>query len=351
MEYIERELLPAPDMLVSGGNFNFGTFSTQFLKVNPLDARRPLGFKAPGCLIRYRLKEWQAFQLGNQRWFILTVLYNARFSGLAQFIAYDRQAKKRYAFSRTLVPGVINVPPSLWDGRQSYSHSGNSIEFISRLEMGRFYINVSLKGDKAVPPVAAHFEALHEDCMAEPIVVAIPFGENRGMYSHKCLMPMKGEMYVGGEKTEFNRDESFAIIDDHKGFYPYIMKYDWVTAAGVNGSGQLCGFNLTDNQSIDPDMYNENCLWIDGRLHLLPPVKFSRPDGDEGRWQIKDRFGMVDLSFQPVAMNEINVNALAIRVRYRGPFGYFNGFVRNRYSESVVFDGFWGMGENKYVRG
>ena len=319
--------------------------------VNPLDAKRPLGYAAPKALVRYRLKEWQAFQLGNRRWFILVVLYDARFSNLAQFIAYDRQEKKRYMFSRTLLPGAVQVPPSLWDGRQSYNRGGDLIEIISRLELGRFYINVRLKGGRDLPPIEARFEALHDEGRVEPIVVAIPFGGNRGVYSHKCLMPMQGHMSIRGQETEFLRNESFAIIDDHKGFYPYIMKYDWVTAAGFNSAGQLTGFNLTANQSTNPEKYNENCLWVDGRLHLLPPVKFSRPAGDADRWLIRDRYGKVELSFQPVSMQEINVRAAVIRIRYRGPFGYCSGFIRDRYGARHEFDGFFGMGEDKYVRG
>jgi len=350
-EYVQRDLLTVPDKLVSGGRFNFGTFKTQFPSVNPLDAKCPFGARVPRPLASFRLKEWQAFQLGNERWFILTVLYNARFSGLAQFIAYDKETGKSYVFSRTLPPWTIRVPASIWDGRQHYRQEGNSIEIISRLELGRFYINVRLEGIKGLPPMEAHFEAIHEDGMVEPVVVSIPFGANCGMYSHKCLMPMRGHMSIDGEEAEFKKGNSFAIIDDHKGFYPYIMHYDWATAAGLNSNKQLTGFNLTDNQSLDPERYNENCLWIDGRLHLLPPVKFSRPDGAGGKWLIKDRYGMVNLAFQPVSMHEINVNAAIIKIRYRGPFGYFSGFIRDRYGVRTGFDSFFGMGEEKYIRG
>jgi hypothetical protein len=125
-------------------------------------------------------------------------MYNARFSCLAQFIAYDKHLKKKYYFSRTLLPGSVNVPASLWDGRQSYRKGKNSIEIISRLETGRFYINISLKGEKELPDIEGNFEALHEDGMVEPIVVAIPFADNRGMYSHKVYAD-EGQMTVQGE--------------------------------------------------------------------------------------------------------------------------------------------------------
>ncbi len=350
-DYSPRPLLPAPEMLVTGGKYNFGTFSSQFKKVNPLDADKPLGMWLPRAALSFRLKEWQAFQLGNDRWFLLAVLYNAKISALAQFIAYDRVNKRKYMFEKILPSWIVKVPGSLWQARQSYQDKNSFLEIVSQLDRGRFYINVKIKRQAATPDIEAHFELFHDEGLVEPIVVSIPFGSNRGMYSHKCLMPMQGTMTIGGEKTVFQRSNSFAIIDDHKGYYPYRMRYDWVTAVGYSPEKQLIGFNLTDNQSIDPEKYNENCLWVNGKLSLLPAVKFSRPQGDEGEWYIKDRFGLIDLTFKPESMGEINMNLLVMKVRYRGPFGYCNGYIVDRDSRRVEINDYFGMGEDKYIRG
>ncbi len=349
-EVAGRELKPAPDSLVESGKFNFGTFSSQFRKVNPLDADNPLGMWLPKPLLSFRLKEWQAFQLGNKRWFILAVLYNAKFSALAQFIAYDKETKKKYVFDRMLPSWKIKVPGSLWDAQQCYRDKDNFLEIVSKLEQGRFYIRVSINDQKDLPDIKADFEIFHDTGLVGPIVVSIPFGVNRGVYSHKCLMPMQGKMSIGDEKIEFRRQESFAIIDDHKGYYHYVMKYDWLTTAGYDQK-KLTGFNLTDNQSTDPEKYNENCLWCDGKLHLLPPVKFARPDGVEGNWLIRDKYGRVELIFTPVSMGKIDMNLLLIKVKYFGPFGYVNGFIKDENGNKVIFDGYFGMGEQKYVRG
>lgn len=349
-EVVGRELKPVPDSLIEGGKFNFGTFNSQFKKVNPLDADNPLGMWLPKPMLSFRLKEWQAFQLGNKRWFMLAVLYNAKFSALAQFIAYDKETKKKYVFDKMLPPWEIKVPGTLWDAQQCYRDKDNFLEIVSKLAQGRFYIHVSINDQKDLPDIEADFEMFHDEGLAEPIVVSIPFGVNRGVYSHKCLMPMQGSMTIGGEEVGFTRQESFAIIDDHKGYYPYAMKYDWVTAAGYD-QGKLTGFNLTDNQSIDPEKYNENCLWYDGKLQLLPPVKFERPGGVESDWLIRDKYGRVDLSFKPETMNKIDMNLLLIKVKYFGPFGYVSGFIKDMNGSKVIIDRYFGMGEQKYVRG
>ena len=350
-EYVERGIRPAPESLVTGGKFEFGTFNSQFKQVNPLDAHRPLGAWLPRPLLAARLKEWQAFQFGNNRWFMLAVLYNAKVSALAQFVIYDKEKETKYLFERLVPSWQVKIPASIWDASQSWQDKDNRIEIISALSTGRFYINVKVRGYKDLPDIDAHFEAFHDRGAVEPIVVSIPFGRNRGAYSHKCLMPMQGSLVLGGERIEFLRTESFAIIDDHKGFYPYVMQYDWVTAAGYDEKGRLIGFNLTDNQSTDPEKYNENCLWLDGKLHLLPPVKFDRPGGVDGDWIIRDRYGMVDLAFKPVSMGAIDMNLLVLRVKYFGPFGYCSGTVKDRSGNSTVFNCYFGMGEKKYIRG
>ena len=350
-EYTERLIRPAPENLVSGGKFEFGTFSSQFKQVNPLDADRPLGAWLPRPLLDGRLKEWQAFQLGNSRWFMLVVLYSAKVSALAQFVIYDKERSKKYLFEKVSPAWKVKVPSSIWDAVQSWHDKDCRIEITSALAKGRFYINVQIADYKDLPDIEAHFEAFHDEGLVEPIVVSIPFGKNCGMYSHKCLMPMQGSLVLGGDRIEFLRTESFAIIDDHKGFYPYAMHYDWVTAAGYDEKGRLVGFNLTDNQSTDPEKYNENCLWLDGKLNLLPPVKFDRPQGVDGEWIIHDRYGRVDLAFKPVSMGTIDMNLLFLRVKYFGPFGYCSGTVKDRQGNSVVFNQYFGMGEKKYLRG
>ena len=150
-DYSGRDLLTAQESLVEEGKFHFGTFRNQFRKVNPLDAKLPLGLAASRPFLAFRLKEWQAFQLGNERWFVLVVLYNSKVSALTQFIAYDKENKKKYIFEKILPAWKINVPASIWDESQSYRDKDRFIEIVSQLAKGKFYINVKVKGDRTSP--------------------------------------------------------------------------------------------------------------------------------------------------------------------------------------------------------
>jgi hypothetical protein len=163
-------------------------------------------------------------------------------------------------------------------------------------------------------------------------------------------MPMEGILHIDRKSVAFEKGKSHMIVDDHKGYYPYVMKYDWITGAGYNEQGQLVGFNLTDNQVKTPEKYNENCLWVDGKIHLLPPIKVSRPAGVEKEWLISDRYDRVKLFFIPAANTRVDINLLFIRSDYHGPYGYFKGFIKDDDGNKVILDGLFGMGEKFYLR-
>ena len=141
------------------------------------------------------------------------------------------------------------------------------------------------------------------------------------------------------------------MMDDHRGFYGYVMRWDWLTTAVRPAGGPWVGLNLTRNASRDPQQYNENACWIDGRCHALPPVDFERSlNSGAERWVVRDDQGQVDLTFNVDVPGDLRLNALVIESRYRGPFGRINGFVRLAGVDPVEFDDVFGMGEEFYLR-
>eukprot|EP01034_Spumella_vulgaris_P036424 gene36424-44926_t len=183
------------------------------------------------------------------------------------------------------------------------------------------------------------------------MVVCNPFSADSVMYSHKCLMPAEGSLTIGNdEPIRFDLATSQMIIDDHKGYYPYITTYDWVTGLGFTKDKKLIGFNLTHNQVTSQNKYNENCLWLDGVLHPLPPISILRPDGHTGLWHVRDAHDMVNIDFTPVTHTSVNVNYGVICSEYEGPYGTYNGYLRTANGEKVLIEDMFGMGEDFYLR-
>jgi hypothetical protein len=184
-----------------------------------------------------------------------------------------------------------------------------------------------------------------------PNEVCLPLGRGRALWTHKSLTPLDGTLTLDKQRITFERATSYALADIHKGFYPYITKWNWATGGGRDEQGHLIGFNLTNNQVRDPERYNENCLWMNGRLSLLPPVTFSYDERDlHAPWTIRSQDGQVDLTFRAEAIRTVNLWALVIRSRYRGPFGAFNGTLKDESGASVAIKDLYGMCEDFYLR-
>ena len=166
------------------------------------------------------------------------------------------------------------------------------------------------------------------------------------MYSQKGCMAVEGELSIGDQRVQFRSSDSFLLMDDHKGYYPRIMRWDWVTGGGFDARGRRIGVNLTRNDSIDPERYNENCVWVDGRVQLLPAVTFRRrPELTPEVWEIRDRNGEVEVDFEIELDGHVRVNAVVVQSRYRGPFGRLRGQVAG-----IELDGLFGMGEDFYLK-
>jgi len=343
----QRAVTPPPRELATGGQPNFGTFSGPIERVNPLDIPNPLGVKLPRALNNLRLKEWQAFQIMSPEWFICLAVYNTKSLGTAIVMAYNRTQDRLYRYERLVPAPLLKIPAGLDDSYCYYHGPGFRIDILNELKQDRFRVAFAAKNFKGLPDINASFVARH---VTEPIVIVQPFGPNRPLYSHKALMPAEGHLIMNGRESVFEPGASCMIVDDHKGFYPYTMRYDWVTGCGYDAQGRLIGFNLTDNQVKDHSRYNENCLWLDGKMIPLPPIKVSRPDGVLGTWQARDEYDQVKIDFKPLKDVPININLGLIVTRYHGPTGLISGTIQSPDGQLISFDGLPGMGEQKYIR-
>lgn len=341
-----RQLQAARPALVEGGTTTFGTFDGPFTRVNPLDARPWGGIPVPRFLKSMRLKEWQAFQLSTDRYFVCIALFNAKSLALAQIKIYDRANHKKVLFERKVAPWAFEVADGLLNSVTRYVGPGASLVFHNRLDDDRIEIELDVEAGSDWPAVKGSIVVDAEHIT--PQVVSIPFGRNHGMYSHKCLMPARGSLQIGDEVVSL--DDAFAFMDDHKGYYPVQMRWDWLTAGARTPHGELVGINLTHNQSIDERRYNENCAWVGGELHLLPPVRFARETRESREtWRITDAEGGIDVRFDVEMPSRVDINALVIASKYSGPYGNLSGFVTTEDGRLAV-DGWFGMGEDFYLR-
>ena len=336
-----------PSRLVEDGRQRLGRFDGPVARANLIDARY-LGLPRP--LRWWRLKEWQAFQIANPRLFVNVALFDAKLMALLQVKIYDRVLGCKHLHERRLRPGAFRVADQLLDSSTGYQDRRGLLGFDNRFDVGRVDIAIDVPETRDCKRMCGRL-VVHVDRGASQ-VVSLPFAADVGMYSHKGMFPVEGELRVGDETHRFALADALALMDDHKGYYPYVMRWDWVTGTSRDAGGRALGFNLTRNQCRDADRYNENCAWIDDRIGRLPAVHFARENARlPGEcWRIKDLAGRVDLRFEPTVPGDVQINALVVESRYRGPFGLFTGRLEPEGLDAIEVDGWFGMGEEFWLR-
>jgi hypothetical protein len=340
---------PVP-RVVTDGEFNLGCYTKPFQLTNMLDVERPYRYRLPRLIKYFRLKEWVAFYLGDSRHFFMTTLYDAKSAAIAIFQGYDRQTKRSFGFRHLIPGGILRFGPSL-DGTRLAFHGGRDfLDYHVKLSEGVIGVRVGHRGGRSSPSFSGSMTLTWNDRQTAMESVCLPLGLNRAMYTTKALMPLNGRFRIDKETFDFSGSDAMGVLDDHKGYYPYRLRYDWVAGFGLDGKGRRVGFNLVDNQVRDPEKDNENCMWIGGRTFSLPPVRVTRPRGVYEEWIIQDTEGLVDLTFQPETRNDLRINLLFARSDYSGPFGTFKGFVRNGEGERIDASMVYGIGEKKYLR-
>jgi len=322
------EVKHAPKSVVEDGCPILGSFDQSIENVNIFDMKSHW----PQFIRNMRLKEWEAFQLANEDYFILGAIYDIKIATINILVIYDRRLKKVHKFQETAFLKKAKLSKGLRKTTNEFKIKEFDFKIDNNIQEGSIKIGIKIKDQVAID---VEFTNVND-----PLVVVMPFSPKHILYSHKEIMKASGKMILCGEENVFG-EGAIGIIDDHKGQYPYNMKYNWVTGC-IMDQGKVQGFNLTKNQIINQEIYNENCLWFDGKVKTLPPVEFEL---FKDKWLIKDKEGLVNIKFILENSFGINIKAGLVAVDYTAPFGLFEGQIAGQ-----KIDGFFGMGEDKKYR-
>jgi len=342
----KRQSLPTPKSLIENGKAVFGTFNKEFEIMELLDCKRPIGILFPGFLKKYRLTLWEAAEVHLDYGVLLSVVCDMGIFGMTLNVFYDKRKKKVYSWCTNLSSSDTIIAPNLLNGNISEAKTKYSaIKFLNNFQDGK----CSFSG--------AHVDKINKieydfdlERVSLPSIVSIPFGPNKPLYTQKDFFKAKGRLVLNDEVFE-SSDHTTAIIDDHRGYYPYRAHYDWLTTMGrsVNSEERYFAFNLTHNQSIDQENYNENLIWFENKTSLLPPVKFLH--NTEGNvWTIRDEHDMVDITFQIEDRYRMETHAGVVDINYHVAFGEIKGYIRDTDGTKYILDGMMGMGEDKNLR-
>lgn len=339
----KRKAVATPDNVIDAlGNCHFGTFDKEFVNMDFLKVNKPSAL--PNFLNKSRLTLWEATEINMGDIVLLTAVCDMALFGTALTVLYDRRTKKCTCWQEMLFPASkAEISKNLINGAETVSHGKKvKLRYVNNFQRGEAIVNGHAENKTDTVDYRVKLTRV-----SLPSIVNIPFDANRPLYSQKDLFKVEGYIDFNGER--FYADEnSAAIIDDHRGYYPRRSHYDWVTTLGrkeIDGKMQYFGFNLTRNQSINQDDFNENLIWFEGKTTLLTPVVFKHET--DTLWHVVDTHGMVDLTFDIGDEFLMKLTTGIINIDYHITFGELSGYVCDPDGNKYTLDGMVGIGEDK----
>jgi hypothetical protein len=348
-----RNVEPTPDKMVEkDGTINFGTFRTPFRHANILDASLySSSRKVPAFWKKFRLKEWQHFGIITPTHYFGMVIFDAKFMGVSFFYAYDRNENKRFEHSAQLPGRASQVASQVYDGSCEFSKKGYLLYFENRLKDGFHKIIIDIHGKKNLPAVKGEIKIFEDLNIIEPLVQVSPVTSFRPFYTHKVAAPAEGVIKLGPKEIIINRKQDVALMDEQKTYYPYVSFWKWATAAGYSEYGELLAFNLCQNMISDDEDFNENCMWVDGKIHCLKAARFKfEEDNVLHPWEVRTQDGYMDLLFTPSGQRAEKINAGVIVSDFHQPFGMYNGRFKDVNNRIYPLTNLFGLAEHHVTR-
>ena len=346
-----RNIKITPERIVEkDGLIHFGSFRMPFQNANILDAKL-YSLPVPGFWKNFRLKEWQHFGIVTPTHYFGMVIFDAKMGGFSFFYVYDRLNNSRFEHERQTYGKSFNVAKQPYNDVCRFEAKGYRLCFENKLSQGFHQISIDIESDGERPAVKGDI-TIHEDLnVYEPLVQVSPITQKRPFYTHKAAVPASGSIMTGSQKIVLDRNECVALIDEQKTYYPYFSFWKWATAAGYTNDGKLLAFNLCQNMIGDDEDYNENCFWMDGKIHYLKAARFDFGDVMQP-WKMKTTDGKLVLSFIPQGerAQKTNIAGGLILSDFHQPFGLYNGRFTENESGSHPIQDFFGLAEHHVTR-
>ena len=367
----KRRSVPTPkDLVDENGKVVFGTFDKEFETMELLRAKKPT--RAPQFLNKFKLTLWEATEVHLKNGVLLAVVCDMGIFGKQLNMFYDKRTKTVYCWDTQQKSKLTTIAPNLINGAVAEVQTDvGFVKYINNFEKGEAklsgkhvgkclistpeeYVKSTGWKDKFGEATIEYDFQLKRVSLPSNVSIPFPYSDNRTLYSQKDLFKAEGKLIINGEEMITDED-SAAIIDDHRGYYPRKAHYDWVSTMGtinINGEKKMFGFNLTHNQSTNEEDYNENLIFLEGRTSLLPPVKFTRSIESKdfvnfSEWTVKDEHDMVNLKFKVYGVNPMIMHAGVVNIDYYVAWGELEGYLRDEDGTKYVLDGMMGIGEDK----
>ena len=294
-------------------------------------AKRPLPVydrkKVRGGLTR--LKEWDYYYVGNDRFGVALTIADNSYMGLdsISFLSFEgepweitKSPMSPFPMGRTGLPAASAVGIA--------ASSGKKHAILFQTAEGRRQLTAHMDDFKDGLPIDVRLTLTDEP--EESMVICTPFDKPGHFYYNQKINCMRacGAVRIGEEEYPFRPDSSFGVLDWGRGVWTYHNTWYWGSASGLV-DGVDFGFNIGYGFG-DTSAATENMLFYSGKAHKLSRVDFGIPmrDGKEdylAPWRFTSDDGRFEMEFLPVIDRASCTDVKLIKSDQHQVFGRFTG--------------------------
>jgi len=284
-----------------------------------------------------RGKEWDFYQISDGTYMVQITFANISIGGYAglTFARVDGK-EKRVIGSTSFYLGGKNkyILPANGDVPNKFEFKNKNYYFFEDTTNNKRVLE--FKGVAQGKTVEAKFEMdLFEN--HENISIVTPFKNRQNCFfltMKQNSMPTSGYFKFGDETINFNKENTFAILDWGRGLWPYKSVWYWGNGSTYitdkDGNKHIFGFEITWGIG-DESNATETCIFYDGKAHKFGSIDvdvFPKPDKYLEPWHFVSEDGRFNMTMTPDYDHHSDMNVLKIlRMHSHQVHGKWNGFV------------------------
>jgi len=325
------------------GRARFGVFAEPIDTVNhtDFDLRTPMGRKAGA------LAKWLGFNqfeflggLGPDVAFGVAIA-NVRYAGTGFAYVQDRKTGTRTECSTTRPLGMgfdfVQTP-----------ETGTS-----RLTSGALRVEMTGEGGRRrLRAVGKNIDidAIFEEGDMTPLRICTKAGATGWVYARKTAgHTVRGTLKWDGRTLDLEAADVLGHHDWSAGYMRRETFWNWGCLAGRLQDGRVVGMNVSCG--VNETSFQENCFWVDGRLHRLPPVHFDYDLDDlHGQWRLTDEQGRIELEFTSEGAHGERIQGGIVASNFTQLLGHYTGWLVTDDDELVKVSELPGYAEWHYAK-
>ena len=276
-----------------------------------------------------RLKEWDYYYVGNDRFGVALTIADNSYMGLdsISFLSFKGTPWEITKSPMRVFPmGKTKLPASSVEGVTAISGKGYAMEF--RVEDGKRFLTAHMEDFLDGKPIEIELTLEREP--QESMVICTPFYKPAHFYYNQKINCMRasGTVKLGDSVYEMEPDTSFGVLDWGRGVWTYHNTWYWGSASGLV-DGVDFGFNIGYGFG-DTSAASENMLFYAGKAHKLNQVMFHIPieNGKENflkPWKFTSNDGRFEMDFVPIINRASCTDFKILKSDQNQVFGRFTG--------------------------